>query len=67
MKIAIALILFSIPSFAGDTAGNGGGGIVCRTPSGEVKSVELLDYWEGREIGAEFETVEIDLGSPNLT
>lgn len=38
------------PSGGGSEAGNGGSGIVCRNEAGGVKSVELLDFYEGRQI-----------------
>lgn len=35
---------------AGTEHGNGGGAVVCRGPNHEIKSIELLDFYEQREI-----------------
>lgn len=50
MKKLISLILMMIltSAFAGEKGGNGGDGVVCRTPQGEIKSTELLDFYEAR-------------------
>ncbi len=45
--------LTSRPAFAqvsGASSGGGGKGVVCRNKNGSIKSVELLDLWEAREI-----------------
>jgi hypothetical protein len=43
---------YSISSLAtkGGMHGGGGKGVVCRNTDGSIKSVELLDLWEAREI-----------------
>lgn len=35
---------------AGTVAGGGGKGVVCRNPDGSIRSAELLDLWEAREL-----------------
>lgn len=50
MKSLVSLILlFSLSAFAKE-GGNGGDVIVCRDASGEIKTVELLDYYEARQM-----------------
>jgi hypothetical protein len=40
-----------IPSFASGSSVRGGGkAVVCRDPSGSLKSIELLDLWEARAL-----------------
>jgi hypothetical protein len=47
----LVLVFFSTLSFAGNDKGNGGDAIVCRNPLwNDIKSAELLDYYEGREL-----------------
>lgn len=48
MKSLLALLmLVSLSAFAKE-GGNGGDVIVCRDGNGEIKSIELLDYYEAR-------------------
>lgn len=46
----------------GSEAGNGGSAIVCRDAAGAVTSVELLDFFEGRQIFGQ----PLDLGPQSL-
>jgi hypothetical protein len=46
----LVTILGTIPSFAGTKDGGGGKGVVCLNPDKSIKSVELLDLWEAREL-----------------
>lgn len=49
-RAAILIMIFiSTKVFAGNESG-GGMGVVCRDPSGAVKTVELLDLWEARNV-----------------
>lgn len=50
--LTFAVILgFSTPLYAAnDRIGNGGDVVVCRTQDGKIQSVELLDFYEGREL-----------------
>lgn len=41
------MMSLSLAAIAGEK-GNGGDAVVCRDAEGEIKSVELLDYYEGR-------------------
>ena len=52
LKFSIIALLasLSISVFAGPNDGGGGQGVVCLNPDKTVKSVELLDLWEAREI-----------------
>jgi hypothetical protein len=59
--ITMAMIFTSL-AFAGSEGGNGGGGIVCRDSSGQVTSVEILDFYEARTLRG----LNIDLGSEGL-
>ncbi len=43
-----SLLLLVNIAFAGNERGNGGDVVVCRNDNGEISSVELLDYYEGR-------------------
>lgn len=53
-----------VPAYAGGfETGNGGGGVVCRTPSGSVESVELFDVYEGRTLRRQ----GVDLGAVSLS
>jgi hypothetical protein len=45
----VTMIFISTKVFAGNESG-GAMGVVCREPSGAVKSVELLDLWEARKV-----------------
>ena len=49
---------------AGGHAGNGGDVVVCRNPQNEITSIELLDYYEGKEFPPH---VSPSLGDPSLT
>lgn len=49
------------PSQAGERVGNGGVGVVCRDPRGNILSAEMLDVFEGKnQFGLKYE------GSPSL-
>jgi hypothetical protein len=52
LKFPILALLTSLSFgvFAGPNDGGGGLGIVCLNPDKTIKSVELLDLWEAREI-----------------
>ncbi len=47
----------------GTETGNGGDVLVCRTPSMQISSIELLDYFEARFL----RKISIDLGGPELS
>ena len=47
-KLSLAMAEDAFES--GGRDGGGGKGVVCRNPDGSIKSVELLDLWEAREI-----------------
>lgn len=49
MRFLILVLMASSTAYAGNSGG-GGKGVVCRNPDGSVKSVEILDLWEGREL-----------------
>jgi hypothetical protein len=50
MKNALlVLALYTVPTFADQRVGNGGDAVVCRNVTGEINSVELLDYYEARK------------------
>lgn len=50
MKSLLALLmLFSLSAFAKE-GGNGGDVIVCRDGNGDIKTIELLDYYEARQM-----------------
>lgn len=62
MKFLLAMmVLFSLSAFAKE-GGNGGDVIVCRDANSEIKSVELLDYYEARAM-RQFKIQEY----PNMT
>lgn len=66
MKILVlGLLLIPSLSFAAkkiDSKGGGGGSVVaCYTPAGELKTVELLDVYEGRTRGLLFQNFSGDL------
>lgn len=44
------LLAISSASFAGVVNGGGGKGVVCRNADQSIKSVEVLDLWEAREM-----------------
>ena len=46
----LLLMILSTVAFAGERGGNGGVSVVCRNKKGNIKSAELLDIYEGREI-----------------
>jgi len=46
--IASILTLTTLPAQAGPGISGGGKGVVCRSKSGKVRAVELLDLWEAR-------------------
>jgi len=48
--LALLAISFSPLAMAGSEGTGGGKGVVCRSASGEIESVELLDLWEAREV-----------------
>lgn len=53
MRRALCLAALLLPCLAfadAKIAGNGGDAVVCRDPSGEILSVELLDYFEASRI-----------------
>jgi hypothetical protein len=54
----LALSCFSPNSYAGREVGNGGNVVVCRDQARNIRSVELLDYYEARTIRG----FTIDLG-----
>ena len=57
MKSLLALfVLFSLSAFAKE-GGNGGDVVVCRDGNGEIKTIELLDYYEARQM-RKFNTLE---------
>lgn len=43
---SILIILISFSSFAGDDKGNGGNAVICYSDSDQIKSAELLDFYE---------------------
>lgn len=42
--------LMAVPCWAGVEHGNGGGSVVCRAADGSITSVELLDFYEQRQL-----------------
>lgn len=46
----LLLAALSAPAFAGVDSSGGGRGVVCRDSRGRIKSAELLDLWEARQI-----------------
>lgn len=49
--ILVILLMWTFISNAGPKViGNGGDGVVCRDSSGKITSVEILDYFEGRNL-----------------
>jgi hypothetical protein len=53
MRIFFLIWLLLLPLAAqpnAKVAGNGGDVVVCRNPSGDILSIELLDYYEAREL-----------------
>ncbi|RYZ98605.1 MAG: hypothetical protein EOP11_20445, partial [Proteobacteria bacterium] len=48
--LAVTLLLTSMSAFAGAVSGGGGKAVVCRDAQNNVRSVELLDLWEGRQL-----------------
>lgn len=52
MKKIIGIMILLVANFAAaeTTVGNGGDLVVCRHQDGSIKSVELLDYFEAREL-----------------
>jgi hypothetical protein len=52
------------PTPRGYEAGNGGNVVVCRDGEGVIESVELLDYYEGRELSSKLHPA---LGPNSLT
>lgn len=55
--------LFPHSLFAGHDRGNGGDGVVCRDEGGNITSVELLDFYEVRNLMGK----TIDLGPTSLS
>ncbi|WPU65568.1 hypothetical protein [Peredibacter starrii] len=64
-KFLLALVMVPAISFAAiksDSKGGGGGSVVaCYTPDGDLKSVELLDVYEGKTRGLKFLNFSGDL------
>src|SRR4051812_44942019 len=54
MKIRLSvfslIILFAISSLALGKEGGGGKGVVCRDANKNIRSVELLDLWEAKNL-----------------
>lgn len=46
----LSIVLFSALALAGNDAGNGGHGVVCRSLSGEVISIKILDFYEAEQL-----------------
>ena len=69
LTIFLALMPFSGASASiGNADGGGGKGVVCRTANGAIKSVELLDIWEaknlfGRKILKSNKPINVQIGS----
>lgn len=61
LVILISMLLGGAIARAGGV-GNGGIAVVCRAPNGEIRSAELLDYYEASVRG-----IPIKLGGPNLS
>lgn len=57
----LMVLLSTTTSQAGNDVGNGGNIIACWNNQKLLKSIELLDYYEGRTLRG----IETDLGSPN--
>lgn len=62
--IVLSLLLLGYMNFAfgGNEHGNGGDVVVCRDGSGNLRSVNLLDYYEAKL----FRGINVNLGDPNL-
>ena len=50
LLLVLMATIYSNIANAGLRDGGGGKGVVCRTPTGKVQSVELLDLWEFQEV-----------------
>lgn len=50
-SIIAATALSSVQGFTFDRVGNGGDAVVCKDKNGKIKSVELLDLYEGINLG----------------
>ena len=48
MKFLVIMLVLINQAIAGNTDGGGGRGVVCYNPDNTIKSVELLDLYEGR-------------------
>src|SRR4051812_3135308 len=53
----------SAPLMIGHENGNGGDVVVCKTPTGEVEWIELLDFWEAHIVRG----INRDLGPKTLS
>ncbi len=54
--------VFAGSTFAGNDRGSGGGIVVCRDSSQQVKSIELLDLFENR-----FRSLDVEIGGKELS
>ncbi len=66
MTTRLLLVLLGVCSnllFAGNDRGHGGGVVVCRDANKNVKSIELLDYYENRKL----RDIEPELGDASLS
>ena len=57
-SLCLMMTVLSLSAFAGGVVTGGGQGVVCRDTSGKVKSVELFDLWEARQIHPDWKIIK---------